>query len=144
MSKTQVSSYVGYVLTQEALPPKSYAPIGQGGPLRPRTPHPKPPCHPNSDQPTSGARETHATCQSTSCWNTSICIMFDIPREPFRRVSLPACLACHCSESRAPACLTFHSDESPTRIPCIPFRRVARSIKVDSKIASSSLRLQHT
>ena len=54
-----------------------------------------------------------------------------IPSVPFRRDSLPTFLA-------------FHSDESPARIPCVPFRRVARSIKVDGKIASSSLRLQHS
>jgi len=98
-------------IKQEALPPKSYVPIGQGGPLRPAHLAQNPSCQSNSDPPTPDTRESHATCQSTSCWNTSICIMYDIPSVPFRRVSLPTCLECHSDESPA-ACLACHCSES--------------------------------
>ena len=40
--KSFASSYLMIDLTQEALPPKSYAPIGQEGPLSLRPPRPKP------------------------------------------------------------------------------------------------------
>jgi len=82
------------------------SPIGQGGPLRPRPPRPKP-------------REARTTCQSTSR-----CIMYDIPSIPFRWVTHPHAL--HVIPMSQPArvpCvpLQWVTHARIPRILCIPF-----------------------
>ena len=53
-------------LPHEALPTKSYTPIGQGGPLSPRPPRPKPLLSPKLDTPTPGTRQKKGVARDLS------------------------------------------------------------------------------